>query len=63
MRNRTRESQLQTIINNLLEEIEQSHLNYRIQLLEKNKQIHIYLDQIEKLLDNVYSLRNDNTKS
>lgn len=57
-----RESQLHIIINNLLEEIDQSHLQYRIQLSEKNKQIHNYLDKIEEILTSVYEFRNNDTK-
>lgn len=56
--NLARESQLQTIISSLLKEIDQSHLQFRIKLSEKNKQIHKYLDLIEKILNNVYGLRN-----
>lgn len=54
----TRESKLHAIINNLLEEIDESHLHYRIKLSDQNKQIRKYLDQIERILDNVYKLRN-----
>ncbi|XP_026808525.1 interaptin-like [Rhopalosiphum maidis] len=61
-RNMTRESQLHIIIGNLLEEIGQSHYQYRIKLSEKNKQIRNYLDQIETILDNVYKFKNNNTK-
>lgn len=57
----TRESQLHTIINNLLEEINQSHLQYRVKLKEKNKEICKYLDQIEKILDSVYKFRHIST--
>jgi len=58
----TRESQLHTIIGNLLDEIEQSHNQYRIKLSEKNKQIRNYLDQIETILDNFYKLKSNNIK-
>lgn len=58
----TRESQLHSIVCNLLEEIDQTHLQYRIQLTEKNKQIQTYLDGIERILHNVYVFRNKNTK-
>lgn len=58
----TRESQLHVIISNLLEEIDQSHLQYRIKLSEKNKQIHKYLDEIERILCIVYEFRNNSTK-
>ncbi|KAL4096747.1 hypothetical protein QTP88_021641 [Uroleucon formosanum] len=61
-RNMTRESQLHTIIGNLLDEIEQSHNQYRIKLSEKNKQIRNYLDQIETILDNFYKFKSNNTK-
>ncbi|XP_025194605.1 interaptin-like [Melanaphis sacchari] len=61
-RNMTRESQLHIIIGNLLEEIGQSHNQYRIKLSEKNKQIRNYLDQIETILDNVYKIKNKNIK-
>lgn len=57
-----RESQLHIIINNLLEEIDQSHLQYRIQLSEKNNDIRNYLDKIEKILTSVYEFRNNNIK-
>lgn len=58
----TRETQLHAIIRNLLEEIDLSHFQYRMKLSEKNKQIRKYLDQIEKILDNVYELKNNKIK-
>lgn len=58
----TRESQLHCIISNLLKEIDRSHLQYRIKLMEKNTQIQTYLDQIERILNNVYEFRNNNIK-
>jgi len=58
----TREAQLHTIIGNLLDEIEQSHNQYRIKLSEKNKQIRNYLDQIETILDNFYKFKSNNIK-
>jgi len=59
----TRESQLHTIIGNLLDEIEHSHNQYRVKLSEKNKQIRNYLDQIEMILDNFYKSKNNNLKT
>ncbi|VVC37000.1 Hypothetical protein CINCED_3A016617 [Cinara cedri] len=59
-RNLTRESQLHAIIIDLLKEIDQSHLQYRIKFSEKNKEIRKYLDQIERILDNIYEFRNNN---
>lgn len=58
----TRESELRTIISNLLEEIEQSHLLYRVKLSEKNEQIRKYLDYIQRILNSVYEFRNKNLK-
>jgi len=58
----TRESQLHTIVGNLLDEIEQSHNQYRIKLSEKNKQIRNYLDQIETILDNFYKFKSNNIR-
>lgn len=57
----TRESQLHTIIIDLLKEIDQSHLHYRIKLSEKNREIRKYLDQIERILGNIYEFKNTNT--
>ncbi|XP_025415446.1 uncharacterized protein LOC112687105 isoform X2 [Sipha flava] len=61
-RNMTRESELRNIISNLLEEIEQSHLHYRLKLSEKNEQIRKYLDYIQRILNSVYEFRNKNIK-
>jgi hypothetical protein len=58
----TRESELRNIISNLLEEIEQSHLHYRLKLSEKNEQIRKYLDYIQRILNSVYEFRNKNIK-
>jgi len=61
-RNITRESQLHSIINNLLEEIDRSNVQYKIKLTEKNKQIQTYLNQIERILHNVYVFINNNNE-
>lgn len=57
----TRELQLHAIIIDLLKEIDQSHLQYKIKLSEKNKEIRKYLDQIERILNNIYELKNNKT--
>lgn len=62
-RNTTRESQLHAIIISLLEEIDKSHMEYRVKLFEKNEQIRKYLDQIEKILKKVNEYRNRSTSS
>lgn len=55
-----KELQLHTIINNLLEEINQSHLQYRIKLTETNKEICKYLDKIENILNSIYNFKHIN---
>ncbi|XP_050423194.1 uncharacterized protein LOC126834969 [Adelges cooleyi] len=55
-----RETQLSIIISNLLDEIDNLQMRYRVKLNERNIQVKAYLDQIERIFSNVYELRSYN---